>query len=243
MDQRGGSAAQHRGTRPQGQAQRSHATVAIAHLQQTCGEVGACHGILGAQRQRTAIGVGGLSILALQQQDPGERRQNVSASRRGLASLQQQALRLVAFVVLDVQARQIQFQIDAAGRERETFLDDGNRLAEASGGGELTRKLLEGRKEGRPARDGATQSLDRFGAASGAAKRRTEKGFDAGIIAAARHLLQRRNRLARTVLRHQGMGQDRGRDDIGSARSQDIGCDLLGLAEPLRAERQSGTLQ
>ena len=135
MNQRGRGAAKHVRPATQGKAQRSLAAFTIFHFQQTCGEIGARHCIIGTQRQRVPVGVGSIGILAVQQQDTSERHPYISAPRRGLLRLQQDLARLAAVIALNVEPGQVQLQINIAGCERKPLHDGGNRLALPSVGG------------------------------------------------------------------------------------------------------------
>ena len=167
MDQSVGSSAKHLGTTAKRQTQIGLSGVTLPRFQQARGEVGARHGIIGMHRQCASIGVGGISIVTVQQQDASERRQDVTASRRGSLCSQQDRSRLAALVVFDVEARQVQLQLDNLRRKRESGFDNRNGLSETPALGKLPGKFLEGRQERRPTRCRPAQLLDGFGTTAG----------------------------------------------------------------------------
>jgi len=132
-------------------------------------------------------GVGGSGIFAVQQQDARERRQYVGAPRRSLASIQKDRARLAALVMVEVQARKVQLQINGFGRQCKTAFDDGDGLVDASGLGKLAGEFLEGRRKWRAPRRGPSQLFNRFRLVSGAAQRRAKllrrAAFSRGAIA------------------------------------------------------------
>ena len=219
------------------------AGVALTHFQKACGEIGARHGIVGTQRQRMPVGVGGGGIFAVQQQDASERRQDFGAPRRSFASLQKDRTRLAAVVMVEVQARKVQLQINGFRRQRKTAFDDGDGLVDASGLGKLAGEFLEGRHKWRAPRRGPAQLFNRFRAASGAAQRRAKQGFDTRIAAAACCLFEGRDRLHSAVLSDQGPSQDRCGGGVGPARSQDFSGELLGLSELPHSQREGGAFE
>ena len=157
------------------------------------------------------VGIGGGDIFAVQQQHPRQRRQYFGPPGRCFARIDEDRARLAALVAQEVQARKVQLQVDGSRRQCETAFDDRDGLVDPSGLGKLAGEFLEGRRKWRPPRRRPAQLLDRFRAASGAAQRRAQQGFDTGIVAAARCLFERRDRLVSAVLREQGPSQDRRR--------------------------------
>ena len=194
------------------------AGVAITHFQKACGEIGARQGIVGTQRQRMPVGIGGSGIFAVQQQDASELCQDFGAPRRSFASLRKDRARLAAVVAVEVQARKVQLQIDGFRRQCKSAFDDGDGLVDASGLGKLAGEFLEGRQKWRAPRRGPAQLFNRFRTASGAAQRRAKQGFDPRIAAAARCLFEGRDRLLSTVLSDQGLSQYRCGGGVGPAR-------------------------
>ncbi len=217
--------------------------VTLPHLEQANGQIGTRHCIFRSQRKRASIGVRGRGILTVHQKGARERCQNIRTVPRELLCLQQDCARLAALIALQMEASQIQFQIDTLRRERQGAFDDVDCFAKMSIAGELSGQLLKGRKKWWPPRGGAAQEFDSLGATSGGAQCRTEKGFDGRIIVAARRLLQRRDRLLFAFLRQQRPGQDRHRSNIGPARFQHFGGKLLGLAELSHPQRKGGALE
>ena len=90
---------------------------------------------------------------------------------------------------------------------------------------------------------GAPQLFNRFRAASGAAQCRPKQHFDTRIAATACCLFQGCDRLLATVLSDQGPSQDRHRDDVGPAHSQDFSGELLGLGEVPHPQREGGAFK
>ena len=123
-------------------------------------------------------GLGGSGIFAVQHQDASQRRQDFGASRRSFASLQKDLTRLAARVMVEVQARKVQLQIDVFRHERKTAFDGGDGLIDASRLGKLAGELLEGRRKWRTPGRGPAQLFNRFRAASGAAQCRAKQGFN-----------------------------------------------------------------
>ena len=152
-------------------------------------------------------------------------------------------MRPAAVVTLEVKARKVDLQINGFRHQSKTALNDGDGLVEPSGLGKLTGEFLEGRHKWRAPRRGAPQMFNRFGAASGAAQRRPKQHFDTRIAAAACCLFERCNRLLATVLSNQGPSQDRHRDDVGPAHSQDLSGELLGLSEVPHPQREAGAFK
>ena len=145
--------------------------------------------------------------------------------------------------MLQVQASEVQLQIDGFRRQCKTAFDDDDGLVEASGPGELPGEFLEGRQKWRAPRRRLAQLFDRFRAASGAAQRRPKQGFDTGVASAARGSFEGRNRLPCPVESEQGMSQDRCGGSVGPAAFQDLGGELLCLGKPLCSQREGGAFE
>src|SRR6185437_15713815 len=94
--------------------------------------------------------------------------------------------RHAAVVAVDMEAGQVQLQIDAFRYQCQSAFGDGDGLVDASSLDKLAREFLERRQEGRAPGGGPEQLFDRVRAASGTAKRRAKQGFDPRIAAAAR---------------------------------------------------------
>ncbi len=81
-------------------AQAGLAGASIAHFKKTCGKIGACKGIVRKIRERMTVSVGGLRIVAVQQQNAPQFYQYFAAIRRCIASLQKHRTRIAAIVLL-----------------------------------------------------------------------------------------------------------------------------------------------
>ncbi len=88
-------------------AQAGLACGAIAHFKKACGEIGAGEGIVRKIRERMSVGVGGIRIFAVQQQNASEFYQYFAATRRSIASLQKDRARGAAIVLLQVQTSEV----------------------------------------------------------------------------------------------------------------------------------------
>lgn len=64
-------------------------------------EIGARQGVIGTQRQRMPVGIGGRGILAVQQQDASERRQDFGVPWRSFASVQKNNARFATFIAVE----------------------------------------------------------------------------------------------------------------------------------------------
>ena len=234
---------EHLGPAAQRRAQTGLAGVALAHFQEACAEIRARHGIVRTVCKGVPVGIGGGGIFTVQQQDAGERRQYFGATGGCFTGPQKDRPRLAAFVAVQMQAREIQLQLDGLRRQRNSAFDDGDGLIDAPGLGKLAGEFLESRRKRRPPRRGPAQLFNRFLAASGAAQRRPEQGFDTSVAAVARGPFERRDRFPVAVLTDQGPSQDRSGGGVSPARSEHFSGELLGLGEPPHSQRGSGAFE
>jgi hypothetical protein len=234
---------EHMGPAAQRHAQIGLAGLAFTHFQKAGGEIGARHGIVRTERQDMPVGVGGGRIFPIQQQEASELFQYFRMTRRNFASMQKNRAGLAAFVLVQVQARKDQLQINGFGRRCQTTFDDGDGLFDATGIGKLSGEFLEGRRKQRRPRRGLAQLFNRFRAAPCAAQRRAKQGFDTRVAAAACRLLELRDRLSTTVLSDQGPSQDRHGGGVGPTRSQDFSGESLRLGELSLSQREGGAFE
>jgi hypothetical protein len=134
-------------------------------------------------------------------------------------------------------------QVDGVRRQRHAAFEQRDGLVELSDIRQLTGVLEKGRRECRPPRGGFAQLVERLVAAPRSGERRSEQGFDGWIIAAPRRPLQRRDRLAGTVLHQQGAAEYRRRDNVAPVGLQDIGGDPLRLIGPQHLQCEARALQ
>ena len=216
---------------------------AITHFQKARGQICARQGIVRTMRQRMPVGIGGGGIFALQQQNASERCQYFGATRRSIASFRKDRARLAAVVMVEVQASEVQLQINGFRCQCKTAFDDADGLVEASDLGELAGQFLEGRQKWWAPRRGPAQLFNRFRIASGAAQRRPKQGFDSGIAIAPRCLFEGLDRLPSTVQSEQGLSQYRYGSGVGPAPSQDFSGELFCLSELPRSQREGGAFE
>ena len=107
-----------------------------------------------------AEGIGSRRVLAVKKQRPGEFCQNVRASRRSLASDNQDIASLCAVIVLQKQAPQIDFQVDALRSQRKTIFDGPDSFVKLSRFGKLACEFLKSRQIRWTPRSGAPQLLN-----------------------------------------------------------------------------------
>jgi hypothetical protein len=243
IGERVGCSTKHLGPAVQRRSQVALAGVAFTHFQKACSEIGARQGVIGTQRQRMPVGVGGRGILAVQQQDASERRQDFRVPWRSFASVQKNSARFATLIAVEVQSRKVHLQIDVFGHQRKSAFDDGDGFVDASSLHQVTSEFLECRRKWRAPRRGSAQLFNRFRVASGAAKRRAKQGFDTRIVAAACCLFEQRDRLPSTVLSDEGSSQDLHGDGVGPARSQDFSGELLGHCELAPPQREGGPFE
>ncbi len=136
---------------------------ALPHLKKTCRQIGTRHGIVRTQGKGVAEQVNCGSVLAIEQQDSSKLRQNIRSSRRGVPSGPQQRAGLCAVIVLETQASQVEFQIDAFRHQREACFDGGYGFIKTSGFRKLTCEFLEGRQKGWMPGGDAPELLDAIG--------------------------------------------------------------------------------
>ncbi len=90
-----------------------------------------------------AEGIGSSRVLSVKKQRPGEFCQDVRASRRSVASDNQDIASLCAVIVLEEQAPQIDFQVYAFGGQRKAIFDCPDSFVELSGFGKLACEFLK----------------------------------------------------------------------------------------------------
>lgn len=238
-----GGSAEHLRPAANRQTKRGLAGVALSHLQQANGEIGAHQCIVWSQRQCASIGIRGGDILSVHQKRAGEGCQEVQTVRCKLPCLRQDRERPGTVIELQMEARQIQLQIDALGCERQRAFDHADRIAKLAIARELSGQFLEGGQEWRPFGSGTAQQRDSLSATPGGAQRCAKQRFDGWVVVAAGRLLERRNRFLCALLSEQGLGQDRHGSGIGSARSQNFRRQLLGFAKRLHPQREGGAFK
>ena len=122
------------------------ATIALPHLQEARGEVGARQRIFWTQSERVAEGISSSRVLSVKKQRPGEFCQNVRASRRSVASDNEDIASLCALIVLEQQAPLIDFQVDALWSQRKAIFDGPDSFVQFSDPGKLACEFLKSRQ-------------------------------------------------------------------------------------------------
>ncbi len=123
------------------------------------------------------------------------------------------------------------------GSTSQPAFEDGFRLLETAHRAEQDAELLERGHERRLAFDRALQPGQRLAVAPRSQQRLAEVGLDAGTAAVLRGLLERRDRLARAVLRQQGDAQEMQRVRVPGIARERIAGQALGVGRMPLLER------